>query len=76
MPPNGISVLEHAPVRGVTMDARYSCCATEPGQVKVMDLTAFSMCMEQKIPIVVFNAKVAGHIAEVVRGKAIGTRVE
>ncbi len=45
-------------------------------RLKVMDLTAFSMCMEQNIPIVVFNAKVPGHIAEVVRGKAIGTRVQ
>lgn len=45
-------------------------------QLKVMDLTAFTMCMERGIPIVVFDMKVPGHIAEVVSGKAHGTRVE
>ncbi|MEM6750888.1 MAG: UMP kinase [Planctomycetota bacterium] len=41
----------------------------------VMDLTAFSMCMERSIPIVVFDMKTPGHIAEVVAGKDHGTRV-
>jgi uridylate kinase len=45
-------------------------------KLKVMDLTAFTMCMEQSIPIVVFDAKVPGHIAEVVGGKPHGTRIE
>ncbi len=45
-------------------------------QLGVMDLTAFSMCMEQNIPVVVFNMKTPGHIAEVVSGKPHGTRVE
>lgn len=44
-------------------------------RLKVMDLTAFSMCMERNIPVVVFNVKQPGHIAEVVSGKAHGTRV-
>ncbi len=44
--------------------------------LKVMDITAFSMCRERKIPIVVFNMKTPGHIAEVVAGKTHGTRVE
>ncbi len=41
----------------------------------VMDLTAFSMCMERRIPVVVFNMKTPGHIAEVVQGRPHGTRV-
>lgn len=45
-------------------------------QLKVMDLTAFSMCMERRIPVVVFNMKEPGHIAEVVRGVPHGTRVD
>lgn len=44
-------------------------------QLKVMDLTAFSLCMERDIPIIVFNMKEPGHIAEVVSGKTHGTRV-
>jgi uridylate kinase len=44
-------------------------------QLRIMDLTAFSMCMERHLPVVVFNMKTPGHIAEVVSGKAHGTRV-
>lgn len=42
----------------------------------VMDLSAFDLCREHRIPIVVFNMKKPGHIADVVRGHNIGTRVE
>lgn len=44
-------------------------------QLKIMDLSAFSMCMERKIPIVVFDMKEPGHIAKVVSGQNLGTRV-
>ena len=44
-------------------------------RLKIMDLAAFNMCMEHDIPIVVFNMKEPGHIAEVVSGKAHGTHV-
>ncbi len=41
----------------------------------VMDLAAFSLCMERKIPIVVFDMHKAGNIASVVGGAEVGTRV-
>lgn len=44
-------------------------------KLKVMDVAAFSMCLEHKIPVIVFNMKTPGHIAEVVRGVPHGTRV-
>ncbi len=44
-------------------------------RLKVMDLSAFTMCMEHDIPIVVFNMKTPGHIAAVVSGQPHGTRV-
>jgi len=44
-------------------------------QLAVMDLTAFAMCRERSIPIVVFDMKTPGHIAEVVAGTPHGTRV-
>ncbi len=44
-------------------------------RLEVMDLTAFDMCLKRNIPIVVFNMKSPGHIAEVVSGKSHGTRV-
>ncbi len=43
--------------------------------LNVMDRTAFAMLMERKIPLVVFNMKTPGHIAEVVSGKMHGTQV-
>ena len=44
-------------------------------QLRVMDLTAVTLCMERKIPLVVFNLKVPGNIARVVRGEKIGTKI-
>ncbi|MCG3177859.1 MAG: Uridylate kinase [Phycisphaerae bacterium] len=42
-------------------------------QLGVMDLAAISLCMEHKIPVVVFNLKKHGNIARVVCGEKIGT---
>ena len=44
-------------------------------QLKVMDTTAISLCMDNKLPIVVFNLRQAGNIRRVVMGEAIGTTV-
>jgi len=43
--------------------------------LKIMDLTAFDMCRKHRIPIIVFNMKQPGHIADVVRGVSHGTKV-
>lgn len=44
--------------------------------LKVMDATAISMCMDNSLPIVVFNLLVAGNIKRVVLGENIGTVVK
>jgi uridylate kinase len=44
-------------------------------QLRVMDLTAITLCMEQKIPLVVFNLKTPGNIARVMRGEKVGTKI-
>jgi uridylate kinase len=43
--------------------------------LKVMDTTAVSLCMDQRLPIVVFNLLEKGNILRVVMGEPIGTRV-
>ena len=43
--------------------------------LRVMDTTAITMCMENDLPIRVFNISVAGNIARAVRGEPIGTLV-
>ena len=44
-------------------------------QLKVMDATAISLCMDNKLPIVVFNLRQPGNVRRVVMGEAIGTTV-
>jgi len=44
-----------------------------PDQLKVMDGAAVSLCMENDLPIVVFNLNAPEAIARVVDGEAIGT---
>ena len=45
-------------------------------ELKVMDLTAFTMAKQQRIPLVVFNLKRDGNIARVVRGEKVGTTIQ
>lgn len=44
-------------------------------RLKVMDATAVSLCMENNLPIVVFNIKKKGNIKKAVEGKKIGTMI-
>ncbi len=41
--------------------------------LKVMDATAISFCMENKLPIIIFNVRRKGNIKRVVLGEKIGT---
>lgn len=43
--------------------------------LKIMDLTAITMCKENKMPIYVFNMDEKGNLARVIRGEKIGTLV-
>lgn len=45
-------------------------------QLGVMDLTAISLCMEHKLPIIVFNLRKEGNIVAAVSGKRIGTIID
>ena len=40
-----------------------------------MDLTAITLCMERKLPLIVFNLKRAGNIARVLQGEKLGTKI-
>lgn len=44
--------------------------------LKVMDSTAISLCMDNKLPIVVFNLHERGALKRVVAGEAVGTLVK
>ncbi len=49
--------------------------AIEKG-LKIMDLTAFTLCKENNLPIVVFNMNVTGNLKRVVQGEKVGTLVQ
>ncbi len=44
-------------------------------RLQVMDATAISLCMDNKLPIVVFNLRTPGNVRRVVSGEAVGTTV-
>jgi uridylate kinase len=43
--------------------------------LKVMDTTAISLCMDNKLPIVVFNLRTPGNVRRVITGEPVGTTV-
>lgn len=44
--------------------------------LKVMDSTAISLCMDNKLPIITFNLRKKGNIAKVICGESIGTYIQ
>ncbi|MFM2385911.1 MAG: hypothetical protein RL660_668 [Bacteroidota bacterium] len=44
--------------------------------LKVMDMTAFTLCQENKMPIVVFDMNTPGNLLKVLQGENIGTVVQ
>lgn len=43
--------------------------------LKVMDMTAFTLCNENKLPIVVFNMNIPGNLQNAIKGEEVGTLV-
>jgi uridylate kinase len=44
-------------------------------QLKVMDMTAISLAMDNNLPLAIFNLKMKGNIRKVICGEDIGTRI-
>jgi uridylate kinase len=44
--------------------------------LNVMDMTAFTLCKENNVPIIVFDMNTPGNLARVTSGETIGTLVE
>jgi uridylate kinase len=43
--------------------------------LNIMDMTAFTLCKENKLPVIVFDVHKAGNLKQIVEGKPIGTFV-
>jgi uridylate kinase len=44
--------------------------------LKVMDMTAFILCMENKLPIIVLDMNQPGNLMKLVKGESVGTLVK
>jgi uridylate kinase len=44
--------------------------------LNIMDLTAFTLCKENKLPIIVFDMNTVGNLEKIVFGEGVGTTVE
>lgn len=44
--------------------------------LQIMDMTAFTLCNENKIPIIVFDVHTPGNLLRIVEGQSVGTLVE
>lgn len=45
-------------------------------QLRVMDMTAISLAMDNQLPLVVFNLTTPGNVKKVITGEKIGTRID
>ena len=87
----GIEVEADVMLKGTRVDGIYTAdpekdpTATKFGEIsydeiytrglKVMDLTATTLCKENNLPIIVFNMDVVGNLEKVLNGEPIGTLV-
>ena len=44
--------------------------------LKIMDLTAFTLCRDNHLPLIVYNSNVPGNLIRILMGDNIGTRVQ
>lgn len=44
-------------------------------QLQVMDLTAFTLCHENNLPIIIFNIREEGNILKIVKGEKVGSLI-
>lgn len=78
MAKNGVDGVYDSDPRANPAARRYDRLSYDEAIVKnlrVMDQTAIALCRENRLPIIVFDSAVPGHLHKVVCGETIGTRV-
>jgi uridylate kinase len=79
MAKNGVEGVYSADPRvdpGAQFIARISHMEAIQRGLKVMDATALTLCMENRLPLRVFNMDTPGNIARIVAGEDVGTVIE
>ena len=72
---NGIYDSDPIKNPGATMYEEVPFMSVLNKNLKVMDATAITLCMDNKLPLIVFNLTQAGNLKSIVQGKKIGTLV-
>ena len=72
---DGIYTDDPMKVSTATLYERVSYRDVLLNELKVMDSTAFQLCRENKLPIVVFNFNVPGNLLKLIQGRQVGTLV-
>jgi len=72
---DGVYDADPQKVPGAKLYERISYLDVLSRELAVMDTTAISMCMDNNLPIVVFNLNVAGNLQRVVLGEKVGSLV-
>jgi uridylate kinase len=73
---NGVFDADPFKVKSAKMFSTITYMEALQKNLKVMDATAFSMCMDNRIPIIVFNITVPGNLLRIICGEKIGTIVK
>lgn len=73
---DGVYSADPLKVKGAKKFSRLKYIDVLKKNLKVMDATAISLCMDNKLPIIVFNLNRQGNIRRVVLGEKIGTVVQ
>ena len=72
---NGIYDSDPIKNPGATMYEEVPFMSVLNKNLKVMDATAITLCMDNKLPLIVFNLTQPGNLKYIVQGKKIGTLV-
>lgn len=72
---DGVFTADPEKVAGATLFKSVSFAEVLSNRLNVMDMTAFTLCQENNLPIIVFNINVPGNLKRVVSGEQVGTLV-
>jgi uridylate kinase len=72
---DGVYDRDPATEQGAKLFRRISYEQVLRDKLRIIDLTAISMAMEQRIPIIVFNIHQSGNIEKIVSGHEVGTLI-
>ncbi len=73
---DGIYTADPVKDPGATRYERISYLQVLQDRLQVMDATAISLCMDNKLPIIVYDLKAAGTLRRIVQGEKVGTMVK